>query len=326
MSAALPVYLLTGFLGAGKTTLLARLVRRPELADTAVIVNEFGEVGLDHRLVARGEEEDNVVLLDSGCLCCAAGDKLTETLTELFHRRARGEVPPFARVVIETTGLADPGPILRSLMADRFSTERFAVAGVIACVDAELGVSQLERFQESRLQAAMADRFVVTKTDRATPEATAALIARLRLINPRAEVLTAVEGDIDPERLLAPATPTAPPPAHDHHHDHGDHTGGVQTVFLAIPHPIGWEAYAAMVRYFQTSLGERLLRTKGLVRIEGEPGLQVVQGVQLLFAPPRELVGAEAGATTGLVLIGEELAPASLIADLAGLGVRAAIR
>jgi G3E family GTPase len=316
---ALPVYLLTGFLGSGKTTLLSKLVRRPELADTAVIVNEFGEVGLDHRLVAKGEE-DNVVLLDSGCLCCAAGDQLAETLTDLFHRRGRGEVPPFARVVIETTGLADPGPILRSLMADRFSTERFAVAGVIACVDGELGGSQLDRFRESRLQAAMADRFVVTKTDRAAPEAAARLVERLVAVNPRAEVLTSVLGEIDPARLLAPAAVAAPPPAR-HHHDHGDHTGGVGTVFLPIPDPIGWEAYAAMVGYFQRELGERLLRTKGLVRIEGERGLQVVQGVQLLFAPPRELEGA-ADAATGLVLIGEGLERGALASDLAPFGVR----
>ncbi len=159
----LPVTLLSGFLGSGKTSLLARLLRDPDLVDTAVIVNEFGEIGLDHLLIAPGSEE--VLLLDAGCLCCTMQDSLADTLADLFHRRVRAEVPAFKRVVIETTGLAHPGPILRQLLTDRSITAHYALDGLVTTIDALHGARQLDAHPQALQQAAMADRLVVTKTD-----------------------------------------------------------------------------------------------------------------------------------------------------------------
>lgn len=299
-----PVWLLTGFLGSGKTTLLARLLRAPGLTDTAVIVNEFGEVGIDHVLVARGEE-NSVVLLEGGCLCCAIGDSLGETLTSLFHRRARGEVPPFSRVVIETTGLADPGPILRSLIADRVMMQRYAIAGVIVTIDGLFCAQQMNAHEEARRQLAVADRVVVTKRDLIDIETHSACRALIERFNARADILSASNGEIDPGVLLAPLkwSPPSDPAARDHGHGHAE---GLSTIFLPLDQPLTWARYAQLVQTLQSAYGERLLRAKGLVRIVGEPGVQIVQGVQHLFAPPVAISGNEI-ARAGLVLIGERL-------------------
>src|SRR5689334_3747172 len=159
----IPVHVLTGFLGSGKTTLLNRLLREPGLADTAVIVNEFGEIGLDHLLVTGGR--DNVLLLESGCLCCTLLDSLRETLADLYHRRARGELPPFRRVVVETTGLADPAPILLTLLRDPVATAWYELGRVVVTVDAVHGAEQLADYPEARAQVAAADLVLFTKTD-----------------------------------------------------------------------------------------------------------------------------------------------------------------
>ncbi|MEZ6023780.1 MAG: GTP-binding protein [Hyphomonadaceae bacterium] len=314
-----PVFLFTGFLGSGKTTVLARLMRRADLADTAVIVNEFGEVGLDHQLVAQGEEE-SVVLLENGCLCCAVGDSLGETLTDLYYRREREEIPRFSRVVIETTGMADPGPILRTLIADRVMMRRFRVAALVTMVDGVFGAAQVARHREAQQQVAMADRIVVTKSDVASNEALGATEGAARELNPRAEMFRASNGDIEPAALLASADAervALPQDGHAH-----SHSGAIETVFLSIPAPIDWAQYAGIVRMLQDLLGARLLRAKGLVRIAGEEGLQVIQGVQHMFAPPFAL-GRDAGERTGLVLIGEGLDRAALLAALTPYGVAA---
>lgn len=321
-----PVFLLTGFLGSGKTTLLARLLARPDFADTAVIVNEFGEVGLDHHLISSGEEEDAVVLLDNGCLCCAGGDSLGETLTGLFHRRARGEIPPFSRVVIETSGLADPGAILATLLADRFMMRRFAVAGVLTAFDAQAGREQTAHYAEAAAQLALADRIVLTKADAVDAEALAGLPEWLRAANPHADLLIARHGDVDPAALLAPAPdgPRRIEPhdcGHDHDHaHHACHSAGINTVFLPIPDPIGWADYAAIVGRLQQGEAPLCLRVKGVIRIAGEPAPLAVQGVRRLFAPPQPLPET-IEARPGLVLIGEGLEGAALAADLAPWGV-----
>jgi G3E family GTPase len=244
----LPVSLLTGFLGSGKTTLLKHLLGHPGLADTAVIINEFGDVGLDHRLVE--STTDQTVLLDSGCLCCTIRGDLIDTLRSLFKRRAKGEIPAFRRVVIESTGLADPAPILHTLMSDPLIADRFRLDGVIATIDAVNGMEQLDRQPESVKQAAVADRLVLTKTDLAAPERAAALKQRLGRLNPAAPLLEAVRGAVDPARLLDAGLfrPEAKSPdvrawlraeayaaepaggdhhGHDHHgHDHDAHARG----------------------------------------------------------------------------------------------------
>jgi G3E family GTPase len=230
----LPVSLLTGFLGSGKTTLLKHLLGHPGLADTAVIINEFGEVGLDHRLVE--SSTDQTVLLESGCLCCTIRGDLIDTLRSLFKRRAKGEIPAFRRVVIESTGLADPAPILHTLMSDPLIADRFRLDGVIATIDAVNGMDQLDRQQESVKQAAVADRLVLTKTDLAGPELAAALARRLHRINPAAPLIEAMQGAVDPARLLGaglfkPETKTpdvrawlrAEAYAADRPHAHADH-------------------------------------------------------------------------------------------------------
>ncbi len=325
-----PVWILTGFLGSGKTTLLAQLMRHPGMGDTAVIVNEFGEVGLDHRLVAQSAET-NVLLLDSGCLCCAMGDDLAETLTELFHKRTRGEIPDFRRVVIETTGLADPGPIIGTLLADRVMTGRFQMAGVIAVADGALGVGQLAKHREAQRQAALADRIIISKRDQITEADEAALRARLIAANPHANIISIARGEISPEVLLAaPSSRRCDGVAHTsdcgHAHAHDDpahrHSDGVETVFAPFPDPIDWADYAALVAFLQRRFGASLWRTKGVIRIKGEPTPMVVQGVQLLFAPPAPLAEA-VDARFGLVLIGEDLGEAALIEALAPFGAAA---
>ena len=198
-SAPIPFSVITGFLGSGKTTLLAHLLRDPALARTAVIVNEFGAVGLDHLLVEASQEQ--VVSLDSGCICCTVRGDLVRTACDLLARRAAGTVVAFERIVIETTGLADPAPILQALMTDPSLADALCLESVITTVDAAAGAATLDAHPESVKQAAIADRIVVTKTDLADPAA-GGLIERLRELNPGAVRLTAVHGALDANRLF----------------------------------------------------------------------------------------------------------------------------
>ena len=242
-----PVSVLTGFLGSGKTTLLQKLLHHPDMARTAVVINEFGEVGLDHLLVAKASE--NMVVMDSGCVCCTIRGDLVDTLRDLFLKRVKGVIPEYDRVVVETTGLADPAPILHTLMSDPLLAARFRLDGVIATVDAAHGSSQLDQHPESVKQAAVADRIVLTKTDVATPSATLELCKRLAAINPAAPVIPAAFGAVDPTVLFDAGlyNPETKGPDvarwlreeayrareeahghhhhghdHDHHHEHGD--------------------------------------------------------------------------------------------------------
>src|SRR5262245_35911698 len=198
-SVMIPVAVLTGFLGSGKTTLLRRLLQHPDFARTAVIINEFGEVGIDHDLVAASEE--SFVELLTGCLCCAVRGDLAQTLEDLLHRRDAGTVAAFERIVIETSGLADPAPILHTLMSDAGLAARLALAGVVATVDAVNGLATLEQYPQSVKQVALADRLILTKTDLAHAQ-NADLSARLAALNPSARRLEASFGNVDPAHLF----------------------------------------------------------------------------------------------------------------------------
>jgi G3E family GTPase len=195
-----PVTLLTGFLGSGKTTLLTELLAHPGMGETAVIVNELGEIGIDHHLVRQVDER--TIVLDSGCVCCVMRGDLADELRDLFSRRIRYEIPDFRRVVVETTGIADPAPILFTLLSEPVVKHHFELDGVVTTVDALNGVDQLLRQPESAKQAAVADRLVVTKTDIADSASVAALESRLAQINPTAPMFRVVQGKVEPETLF----------------------------------------------------------------------------------------------------------------------------
>lgn len=299
------VSVLTGFLGSGKSTLLGRLLRHPDMDETAVIVNEFGEVGIDHALLAQSDE--NTVLMSSGCLCCTIRGDLVETLRDLSRRRARGEVPAYRRVVIETTGLADPAPVLHTLMADPAILAEHRLDGVIATVDAVNGWATLDGHAESVKQVAVADRLLLTKTDLAEPAVTARLRDRLAAINPSAPMLEVAAGEIDPARLFGaglydPATKTADvarwlrdaaydTAEHEHGHTHdahdvNRHDDRIAAFCLYFDRPFEWEGLTYWLELLAAYRGDDLLRVKGLFNVRDVDQPVVIHGVQHVFHPP----------------------------------------
>jgi G3E family GTPase len=276
---ALPVSVITGFLGSGKTTLLSHLLRDPAFERTAVIINEFGAVGLDHLLVESSDEQ--ILMLEGGCVCCTVRGDLVRTAGDLLARRAAGTVTPFERIVIETTGLADPAPILHALMTDRDIAERLRLESVIATVDAAAGAATLDAHPQSVKQAALADCIVVTKSDLADPAANG-LAERLQALNPGAPKLSAVHGAVDATRLFGKRTHQAfldEAPAHHH--------GGLNTFCLRREKPLHAVTLGLFLQVVAEHCGARLLRLKGLVDVVESPGRPaVIHGVQHVFHPP----------------------------------------
>jgi G3E family GTPase len=294
-----PVNLVTGCLGSGKTTLLQRLLADPALADTAVLINEFGEVGLDHHLLER--IDDTMVLLQSGCLCCTIRGELSAAMRELYARRERGEVPAFRRLVVESTGLADPFPILSTVQADAVLRHHFRLGNVITAVDAVNGLLQLSRQPESTKQVAVADRLVLTKTDIAEPEAADVLVRRLRKLNPSAPLWRAADEPMDAAGLLAHdlfATAgrsesarrwfAAELAVQAHHEpvDRNRHDDTIYAFALALDGQIDWTRFGLWLTMLLNRHGERLLRVKGILNVTGSPTPVAIHGVQHLVHPP----------------------------------------
>lgn len=298
----LPITIITGFLGSGKSTLLGALLRHPGMQRAAVIVNEFGEVGIDHALLA--DSTESMTLLSNGCLCCTVRTDLQETLRELFIKRRAGEILDFDRVFIETTGLADPVPILHALISDPMLTTHYRLDGVVTLVDAVHGSATLDTQPEAVKQVAVADRLVITKTDLTAPAGVAALRAHLHAVNPQATQLEAVRGTLDPATLaglslqraqvdeatlarwLGPVEPAA---ADDEPHVPASahaHSAGITTFCVWFETPLSWQSFHAIVQVLTALRGPDLLRVKGLVHITEEPGPVVVQGAQHLFHEP----------------------------------------
>jgi len=340
----IPMSLLTGFLGAGKTTLLNRLLKDPALANTAVIINEFGEVGLDHLLV--DYIDDNTVLLQSGCLCCTMRGDLIDAMEKLLRDLDNGRLK-FSRVLLETTGLADPAPVLHTAMVHPYLVKRFRLDGVITVVDAVNGDRTLNEHVEAVKQVAMADRIVLSKTDLAKPAETQALIDRLKALNPAAAVLDAAQGEASADRLLhcglydpsrkipdvrqwlaAEAHEAGHAHGHEHHHGHDQHHGHhhhdinrhdehIGSFVLRTDKAIPAGALDMFFELLLATYGTQILRLKGIVKVAEHPDAPVViHGVQHVLHPPGHLPAwPDADHTTRLVFITRDL-PQRTVSDL----------
>jgi G3E family GTPase len=289
-----PVSIITGFLGSGKTTLLNRLLQDPAMAGAAVIINEFGEIGLDHLLIATPNE--NTVLLASGCICCTVRGDLVDTLRNLDRQRERGQLPPFDRVLIETTGLADPVPIIQTLVTDEQLAPRYELDGVLTLVDAVNGMQQLDTQPEALKQAAVADRLVLTKTDIAL--ASEALLSRLTRLNPGAPRLTANRGDIGahhlfgahldtqagPDELLRWLPEAAVAQVESRYKPLRAHDDHIRAYSVYLDDPVSTTGMSAWLTALASLRGAQLLRVKGLLNVDGEP--VAVHAVQTLIHEP----------------------------------------
>jgi G3E family GTPase len=283
--ARIPVTVVTGFLGAGKTTLIRELLGRPEGANTAVVINEYGEVGIDNALLRASS--DATVLLGNGCLCCNFRSDLQMALHRMVVDRARGVIPHFGRIVIETSGLADPSPILTTFATDRALGGEFFVEAVITVIAAGNGGRTIDRHAEARRQVMLADRIVISKTDIADEDAADRLTAHLRELNPRARVIAADYGRLDPGWVTSPSARDSA--AFLAEAAEVVHTDDIRSFTLTEDAPIAWEPFARMMETLIALRGADLLRVKGLLNVAGCKGPVVVQFVQHIAHPPVEL-------------------------------------
>jgi G3E family GTPase len=272
----IPVALVTGFLGSGKTTLLSHLLAHPDMGETAVIVNELGEVGIDHHLLRQVDER--TVLLPSGCLCCALRGDLADELRDLIARRDAGEIPPFRRVVVETTGLTNPAPIVYTLLSEPLVKHHYMLDGVVTTVDAQHGL----RHDESVLQAAAADTLVITKTDLADP---AHVAAQLRRLNPAAPVVESVFGEVAPAALFGRGDRD---PRDLDYDGSATHSHEARALCLTFDEALDWTAFGIWLTMLLQARGDDVLRVKGLLNV-GLEGPIVLNGVQHVVHPPEHL-------------------------------------
>ena len=321
-SNAVPVTIVTGFLGSGKTTMLNRLLKRPSLADTVVIVNEFGEVGLDHLLIEQAIE--NTVLLKNGCICCTVRGDVADTLEGLWQQRAAGRIPPFSRVVIETTGLADPGSVAHALVAEPGAGYSCRLDGIVTTLDAVHGRRQLREREEVRRQVGLADVVLLTKTDLAGPGESAAAAAEASRFNPAAPIVTMLDGAVE-DRLVFGLAPAGPVPAdrvaawlhgggahHGHRHGHFHHDADITSALLTHDRPVPWPALARWLDSLLSLRGAEVLRLKGLVDVAGEAQPIVLQAVHHVVHRRDRLPAWPGKRRTELVVIHQGLSEAGL--------------
>lgn len=313
----IPVHVLTGFLGSGKTTFLRHLLGEPDLADTAVIINEFGEVGLDHLLVR--EVSEDAVLLSSGCLCCAVRDDLVSTLADLLAMVRRGEVAPFRRVVVETTGLADPAPIMQAVMSDLQLRRGYRVGSIVATVDGVSGANSIGRFAEAVQQVALADCIVITKSDLVEPWRLEALGQDVAKINRQVPQLVSSRASMPGAADIFDHEETWQP-RHFEMADtlaSGKHSDGIETFTVEVAREVDWPAFVDWLELLLAGRGQSILRVKGLLPVKGDARPVVIHGVQHVVYPPEYLERWPEGMPHGwLVFIARNLSSAAIESSL----------
>jgi G3E family GTPase len=314
---------LTGFLGSGKTTLLNRMLRSPTWTNTAVIVNELGEISLDHLLIETSS--DNVKVLHSGCLCCALQGDLRETLADLFVRRVGRKIPSFERVVIETTGLADPGPVANALVCDALLRAEYRFSVIATTVDAMQAEAQIEHYTDARRQIALADLLIITKTDLAIAERVTELRRHLSELNSIAPLVLSIHGELDPEVLFAESARHQPFASAGAFGGGAEgysglglsrHTTATAQSFL-IEHPVYWSGIGAWVAFAAEHFGDRLLRVKGIFTVADDDSSVAIHGIGRFFHPPERLgKRASEDRASRLVCIGRGLSQEELEGSL----------